>query len=389
MTVIVRRGAAFWVVAAASLASAQTTKPASFDAFGRELEAAVGARDADAFNGLVDVDAFCKRIFRGINSPGRRDLETGVRSTFRQTMAGFVGQLPPDGHVTFLRHRVVDGEDRVTLRLTGPLGLNYWDCVAEPIGPGGALRIADIHIAISGEPFSQSVQRILLRLAPANGKTLTAAELQQTRDMQAYVKVARDGDGREALKQFDALPAGLRREKTFQLLRVIAATRVADEPALLDAAADEFKRRFGDDPACDLTLIDTYLNRKQFVEAMACVDRLDANVGGDPFLDVMRSNVRLFAKDLPEAKRFATRAREREKSLFAAADSLLTIALRQSDFAEARRMLLLIEATPAYRMRFADDLNDAEVFAAFKASPEYARWLTERPKQNAASQPVK
>lgn len=375
------------ILVLARAAAAQTTAPTGFEALGREIEAALNARDGVALNRLVDADAFGRRLFEGVTVPAILQLRDQGRPMI-DAMLGTVASALPPSRIRLLRHRRVDGEDRLLLRLSGEDELNYWDCIVEPRRPGdvGPPRIGDVHLALSGERLSSTLRRVFLTLAPASADAPTQQERDDLRAFRDFAVAARAGEPAEILRRYDALPERLRTARDPMLLRVLAASRRPATAGLAIEAAGEFRRRFGDEPAIDLMLMSPLVDRGEWAAAEACVDRVDDWTGGDAMLDGIRATIRRQAGDPAAARRLALGALKREPDLIEAAQCLIVLAVDQGDFAGARRLLTAIESMSTRPYRVPEAYLQAPAFAAFRESADYRQWATQRPK--ATSRPA-
>ena len=72
---------------------------------------------------------------------------------------------------------------------------------------------------------------------------------------------------------------------------------------------------------------------------MASIDRLDQSLGGDAYLDVLRTTMYIEKGDLDAAHRSALRATTREPSLPDGQWALVNVSLAKKDFAETVRVL--------------------------------------------------
>lgn len=366
-------------LAVAARAAPPTTAPDALEAIGREVAAAAGSHDAAAFARHFDIEAMVDRTARGLAPDVAAGLRVEIRPAIEQMLASMVANLTAQSRVDLLRARSVDGERRLTCRVTAPNGLNYWDLIVVPATPDAPEpKVVDLLSASMGELASVTIRRLLLASLP-DGKPADEAAIKAATDFRDFAEAARNGDARDALQRFESLPASYQQDKTTLLLRVVASSHLKDDPAAVAVAADAFKGRFGDDPACDLLMVNIHLARGQTAEAVACVDRIDAAVGGDPYLDYLRSNLFAAGKDRAAAREYAARAFERDPSLLGPVNTLLTYALQDGDFEDAKRWLLTIERSPTFGLRFNADFDGNAYFAEFVKSPQYAEWLRERP----------
>jgi hypothetical protein len=93
---------------------------------------------------------------------------------------------------------------------------------------------------------------------------------------------------------------------------------------------------------------------------------------GAPYLDALRGNAHLQKGDLAAAKRCVRKAVEAEPEAPAAYLCLLTISLREKDFAETSRLLTTVRAKFPRRMPV---LKDDPAYAEYVGSPQYRDWV--------------
>ena len=182
----------------------------------------------------------------------------------------------------------------------------------------------------------------------------------------------REGKHAEAMKIFDALPVKVRRIKSVLIVRLEAATELGDEAWL--KAIDEYRAAFPDDAGSDLVAFDMHLLKKQDQLALACLDRIDVKVGGDPYLDVLRSALMVNAGDTPVSRAMADRAVKRNPDEVEAYWSRISLCLRGKRFPETLADLMRIE-----RKFGIGDFTAMEDYAEFLKSPSYREWICMHP----------
>lgn len=350
----------------------------ALEGFGHEVETMVLKQDATGFGNSFNLDAFMERVFRNVPN-----ADPQIRLGFRQGFGPKIGQIvlavPANAKFEFLHSRMENDEPHLVFRLLSEAGLNYWDLTVG-FDPAGKLKVNDMHFAIMGENHSQSVQRLVLRLLAASDpkKGPSDAELKTLDDLQTLATAAREGRGDQALDIYARLPERYQRDKATQVMRVLAAA-ASSSPAQLDEVADDFKRRFGDDPACDLIMLDTHLTRKQYQQAVECIARIDKSIGGDWYLDVMSAEIQMQSGKLDGALASASQAQKRNPGQIDPIHTLVAVNLQREDFDAVKRWLLMAER--AFNFRYDPEFNNSEPFSGFRKSPQYKQWLAERPKE--------
>src|SRR5262249_43369337 len=174
---------------------------------------------------------------------------------------------------------------------------------------------------------------------------------------------------------YESLPESLKKDKTVMLNRLRASQAASDD--VYQEALEDYTRLFPGDPSIDLQSIDANLLKKKYDDAIACVDRLDRAVGGDGFLDSIRSNIKLTQGDLEAAKTFI------EKAIAANPENIdfywqrVGISLKENNFDNTLKYLNAVEEQ--FHPEF-DDLSQIDDYAGFVKSPQYQEWLKLHPR---------
>src|SRR5690606_24372100 len=129
-------------------------------------------------------------------------------------------------------------------------------------------------------------------------------------------RLAAGGRGHDALHLLDQLPENLRKERFVMLQRVAMAQGAGREELLGEVEA--LAAAYPDDPTTQVHLIDGYVLKGEPERALEAVDRIEAGVLPDPYLDVIRANVLGATGEWGDARVAAKRAIEREPDLEAA-----------------------------------------------------------------------
>jgi hypothetical protein len=350
-------------------------------AFARGFAADVGSGNTDAVVDRIDWDALLDRVTAGYDADDKfvRGFRRGFLSERRKPgnlVPAVIEAVGKGGSYVLLRVHEKDGTKRALFRMLHENGVNYHDCILAR-AEDGAVRVSDIHIFLSGETASATMRRIFLAAAAEASKgfleKLLGSESELVKHLPHIQRMAarnREGRPAEALRIYRSLPAAVQREKFVLLLRFQAAQGLSDEEQL--AAAADMRKHCPGDPCLDLLSLDAVLLRRQYDEALACVDRLDAAVGGDPYSDLLRGNIHYMKGDRAAAKSHAAKAIAAEPTLAPAHWTLVQVALDERDHAETVRLLLRIEQV--LKLEFGD-LTAVPEYAEFVKSPEYREWL--------------
>lgn len=293
----------------------------------------------------------------------------GLASTVKKIVAD-------GGSYSFLHVHRVDGQKRALFRLVNQVGdLNYHDFILAK--KAGRVRAVDVYIFAVGELFSQAMRRLYLPIAADASRNLLerltrgeSAYVKHYKDIAQFIHQAGSQQYVEALRTYQSLPKVLRRDKTMMVQRIMAASHL-DDQAYADAIRD-FQRRYPNDPALRLMLLDLYAIREKYAEAMRTVDELDQLVGGDPYLHVLRAGIHELQGNLAAAKEHLRRAVEEDPRLINAYWTLLGLAVQEQDHEETLRVLRAL--AEEHGQEFID-LRTVPEYADFVESPQYQQWL--------------
>jgi hypothetical protein len=242
--------------------------------------------------------------------------KTTSTSAYANKLAATVQQ---GAQISLLRIRGDEGGRSALIRILPAGGGVAYNELLLTRHESGVVRAADIYVYSTGEYMSDSMKR-MYRFAVAGEPTLMQ-RLQQKKN--PAVQLARmykemsenvaSGRHAAAVAVFKRMPPELRREKSVVVAYVTASANVDNEQ--YQAAIDELRRVYPDEPGMDLMLIDGFILRERYDDAIAAVDRLDNDLNGDPYLDALRANISVLKGDREAADRFARRAVQREPAL--------------------------------------------------------------------------
>lgn len=350
-------------------------------AFADSLERAALVDGREDFAGHIDWDALVDRAMRDAQMPDsgrngriaqRSIAAEAAKASFTQTLDK---TLIPGAKYKLLRiGRSADGLPLCTFRMTLPDsgGLNYHDFKLSR-SLDGMVRAVDLLDYVSGDPMTLTMSRMF---------SLVVSESREKADPDGFLahagKLARMkalldlGKAAEVIQVFETLPPKMRAIKSVHIHRLAAAMELGEDVAL--KAIEEYRAAFPGDAASDLISIDMFVLRKNFGEALACLDRIDAKVGGDPYLDVLRAIIMTEEGDTLAAREVADRAvagNPDEEQAYAARLTLSLKGNRHSDtLADLRR----------YERRFGiGDFAASDDCAGFLKSPEYRDWIVLHP----------
>jgi tetratricopeptide (TPR) repeat protein len=377
--------------AATAAAPGTTVSEEECRAFAKAVEEAARSGDAAALGALIDWDAILGAATAGIPvpEPARDDFVRGVKSATQQEQ-GLVPQIVAavrvgGSYLPLARRRPGGPPASALFRLVTPAseGVNYHEFVLAR-RDDGAVRAVDVYIVPTGEPVSGTLRRMFLGLAARGDGTADAAAivklpeadrafLENLPRFQRMTADVRDGKPAEALATYGQLPPAVRKDKTALRLRLQAARDAGGEA--FSRAIDEFRAAYPGDACVEMFAIDHYLLRRDYPRALACLDRLDRSIGGDPYIHVMRANIHTDQDRLDLARRDADRAIADDPDLQDAYWALLTVTLQEHRYNETAT--LLDQLAGRFHIPFGD-MAQLPIFSEFVRSPEYVAWKGEK-----------
>jgi tetratricopeptide (TPR) repeat protein len=243
-------------------------------------------------------------------------MNNGLRQGFGTT---FLGQFHRVKSVRALNVHRAGTDVRAVIRVMNYDGaLNYIELLCEG-RPGGKLRAVDMFNWTTGEYVSETMrhmagiaqQQSLSLLERLTGKEDPNVQLAQA--INEMNRMAAAGEWEAVLKRYAQLPPKLQREKVFALHRARAAAKT-DQKEYLEALKF-WQVNFPRDPSIDLIAFDGLYFQKKYDVALDVVNRMDRNIGGDPFLEVLRAVLQLKLGRTDLAKERTKEALRREPEL--------------------------------------------------------------------------
>ena len=245
----------------------------------------------------------------------------------------------------------------------------------------------DIYVYIYGEPLSHTLGRMMGQLSGGS----EADSLAVAQGMQRASSALQAGKPATAEAILSALPPRWQKQKSIMQMRIVAANGVAAQKLQAGKpignayrrAVEAFQTTFPKADNLPLLLMDYHFLKQDYPKTAKAVDQLDQQVGGDPYLNLIRAKIAIGQNDAEAARGFV------ETLIKALPDKapegygiLLDQAIETQNHVETTRILKALEAeTP---VRFPIDFNKAEPFANYMASPEYEKWKAYK---NEAEQP--
>jgi predicted Zn-dependent protease len=93
----------------------------------------------------------------------------------------------------------------------------------------------------------------------------------------------------EAISYYEDLPPALKDQKIIKLMYVQLCSEMDD--GSYEKALNEFQQLYPGEPNMFLMMIDVYILRKEYDQALNAVNKLDMLIDSDPFLDYIRASI--------------------------------------------------------------------------------------------------
>lgn len=366
--------------AAASLrVSGEAITDAEYESFGKALEAKIKQEKGRGLVGSLNSNKLVSRSVQGLDLQPTFVLgfSAGAAGAFNQSFAKQLdASLAENGHYRFLRLHGDGAQKRLLFRMSGDGGTNYHDLEIERSATG-QFEIVDMHISLSGEKLSETMRRMVVLTAVSQKGSFLKSLTGQLSDFEKSIKqinqfnaLKAGGQFAQALAVFKQLPPSIQSEKTFALGRLMVAMQVSEQEYL--TAMTDFRNAFPTDACIDFMSIDYHILRKEFDQGLAAVDRFEKNLGGDPYLNMIRANLYSEQKKWDEAKKAIAIVIAAEPTLSNPVFVQAGIGLTQPD------NKLVLDSLRILKNQHKLDLGGvatAPEYAGFVKSPEYQEWL--------------
>ena len=352
--------------------------------FGKQFVASIKTKDRAKFDKLMRIEDFCARCVQdmGFSSQERAAVVKGMTSSNGGLIADLMGTCENGSDLILLGVRSHRGRAEVVLRVFGPDGTNYFICTPARF-PDGSIAMEDLLMAASGEPMSLTLRRLMITLLVPMARTAIKIPRQEQAILdnigksRTITQAIRDKDFAKALMLLKTLPREMQNEKQFVLLAVFAGQGIGDETYLQEI--ERFMELFPGDPALDLMTIDYWLLKSDWKRGLECIDRLDAFVGGDPYLNQFRVSFLIKAGRLDDAKRAAEKLLVEEPKLLGSYNTMALCQVKANDFAGA--VGTFKKAIVKFGALDLDPLASDPDYGEFVKSKEYAdlkKWAEAR-----------
>ena len=324
---------------------------------GKVAAALNGTCDPNALVELIDVKTLVFELAEKYKKD--RAFADGMLTGAKQSLGvGLCRDIQPGDKTIILRTREGDGEVKALLRVLGDNGFNYHEHYISK--RDGTVRSHDMYIYATGQKFSEMLSDLLKNFMGETPNLAGVTRMKSTMDQVFQLEAAGNFQGaRDKLKE---LPAEMKDSRLIHLRDVMLAANLSDDEYAKAIAA--YEKRFPNDTSLDMVSIDGFVLRKEWEKAEAAIDRLDARVGGDPYLEVLRGSFDIEAGKPADARLHFDKAIKAEPKLADAHWGLVNLGLSQKDNKLVADELKLLNT----------ELKDIPDLPALLAAPMYVEF---------------
>ncbi|WP_254509909.1 hypothetical protein [Anatilimnocola floriformis] len=347
-----------------------------------EIESAAAAKDADLMDKWVDYPAIIKRAHKNLKT-GELDAETELENDLDSVPNGFfclgktvVPNIERGGFFQLLRVNRRQNVCFAMYRVQRAEDLDYLELRFRK-DASGTIAVDEVFHWILSETLSATIRRAAKeRIADWHRRhgpnwTVKLDAFDELATGAIIEEHLRSGNHRAVLDVIATVPAFKQKERYYLLLRMIAAAQ-AGELAESRKALDTLKATYPSDITLDIASQPLLLKEKNYAAVYKSIDDLDEFVGGDPYLNAIRSVVLLEEGKADEALAVAKLAIQAPAVARQAYWQVISILLKQQDF------VAVCDYLAEYEERFQLQIVDIETnpdYAEFVKSPEYEMWL--------------
>ena len=359
------------------------------------MNRAIKSGDPDAFDRIIDWNAIDQAGTTGfkISEKVRKEFIQGLgkgRSGSNRMSVTIIDLVQKGGSYTLLRTLPKKNGRSLLFRILYPSGgITYQEYILARTADG-KVKPVDIYMYSTGEYLSDMYRRGFSQVVasqPMNQQNRgTAAEKAVVTGFKKLAEMAvafRDGKSDEVLKLFDEMSPEMKKDKMVLMFRVQAAKKLGDDREYDKAIAD-YRKENANDESINLLSIDYYRLKERYKESIACIDRLNLTVGGDPYLENMRADIDIENNDYVSARADVNKALKGDPNLVVAHWNLVEISLAEKKYDETLQTLRLLRDKFQANL---GDLPDDPAYAGFIKSPQYKKLLKDNPDGKAKKKP--
>lgn len=350
------------------------------EAFGRQLETDLLAKDYRKIKAAFDVPGLVDRFLDGVNIPGLKaqEFKSGAQNGMLKSM-DLIARGWSEGDAKYKHLVLHDGEVKVRFRLgSEESGFSIMDLVVTR-NSNGKLGIVDaFNHALGVSIVEQSRQTALPALAELDkgflermlgGRKGSDAKLGDLQKMGEMAKRFHKGDLQGAVDAYHQLSPEMKSDILPTALHLTVLQRMSDDEAYKSALKEAAKTHNAAN--FQFMLVDLYVLENNYAKAVECLDAFMAAVEKDAALLALKGSLQsqIGSHDLASAA--LKEALALEPDLRLAHTQALDVFLAAKDYNAVAASMRFLEASGTHE--FKDNMTDP-VWADFLKSPESLPW---------------
>ncbi|MCB0516676.1 MAG: hypothetical protein R2798_02530 [Chitinophagales bacterium] len=344
-----------------------------FEEDAKTLAKAFKDKDAQTINDFLDYNRLIAQVTQDVDAPA--DYAKDFAQNFEQTFN--VGEILTNPMYGERQYDFVHmkNDSVAFFREENNEGLNY---VEFTFGKNADQKtvLRNFYSYMSGESFTDNLRRMYIMRLADEIDTFSNPYTDAIPQVMEVVKVAQNGDYKTAYNMLDSLPEVLQTDRMAMLMRLNLGHAI--DPATEADAMAAMRKKLGDDWMIDFKNMQMHLADSTLNTALKGIDDFDKKIGGDPYLNLMRSIVYQEHKDTTKALEYSLKTLKSLPDNKIASIQTVAIYLGQNNFDKAAELF------QQYKTKF--DENLADIFAPttypeFYASEVGKKWLEENPTQ--------
>jgi Tfp pilus assembly protein PilF len=282
-------------------------------------------------------------------------------------------EMGENGTYTFIGLKTKNNDTILVFQLLNDDGLNYHDFYVTRIS--GEISITDIYNYSRYELLSESIGNIYYRslysIFPEMDK-LGKLNDYNTIDKheQKLASLLLRGKFSQAYKKYNNLPEKYKNNKQLLLMAIKAASFTGNVET--ESVLQRYLNNFSTDNRIYLLPVDGLFSTGKYELSLKYLDKLDQEVGGDPFLNFYRAKIQDEAGNISLAEIYYTQLNKSMPELQTGFFSLLELYILNEDYIAAIGVLDEIESSFGY---YKKDLKFIlQDYTNFYNSNEFVQW---------------
>lgn len=355
----------------------------NYDAFATKLEKSINEHNPDFFNQHFGFQAIINNIVNSIEVPDeyRKGFEMGVQHDLNvgETIVNLLGE---DGAIKLLKIKT-SPQPTAFYRVASSQGINYIEMYLTPSdSTEDKVLIKDFYIYRGGLTFSSTLQR--LYYSPLANK-LDSVKMNKTPSTeQAFIRnlakidtltgLAEQKKYDEALALYATMPKALQQDKMLQVMRLNIAHQMGGKT--YDDAIEEYQNLFPNDAALAYMQMNMAMADHDSLKLYTSIDALDKSIGGDPYLDIIRSDISYSYQNTVKARSYLEKALKTDPDLEDAYWRLVGLLIDGGKYDDAvayfPKMKELFKVNPA-------NFLPRDEYNGFWQAESYKKWAEKNP----------